>query len=542
MVKQLRKVIPHLLVAVVLACFSAFLEAIVTLKLSNLCDLALGKDLDGIKKQILPLVSLAIILVPVKILVSVASSWYRKAGEKLIKSYYIKGVFQKDIAQFQRENTAKYISSITNDCDAIKTNFIDGIYNCVNALTFFISGVVIIANIKPVLIFPTLGIISLNILIVNLTSKPLNKLFKERSDMFEKYTSYIKEVLSAFHIIKSNDLEDRITKDYYEKSMAIQKKGYQIEKKYTEINTTQNSLTTICFRLINCFVGFLVILGKTTMGGFIAVMQGIDKMAWPLFEFFEAVPKIFSVKELIKKLDKSLENSDDYVETIDEPSFMNEIKLENVSFKYEDGEEFILKDVNVSFKKNGKYLIVGPSGGGKSTLLKLLRKYYAPTGGKLTMDGVNIKDIKKEEYFKLIGNIEQYVFIFEDTIKNNLTLYKEYTDEEISEALQKAGLAEFISGLKEGLETIIVDNGKNISGGERSRLVIARALLQKTDILFMDEAFASLDMDRAKEIEKTILELTDITVINVSHVIFEDTKSLYDGVYNVKTQVKPLGV
>jgi ABC-type multidrug transport system fused ATPase/permease subunit len=136
-----------------------------------------------------------------------------------------------------------------------------------------------------------------------------------------------------------------------------------------------------------------------------------------------------------------------------------------------------------------------------------------------------------------VANIEQQVFLFEDTIKNNITLYKEYTDQEINEALEASGLADFVNNLKGGLNSILYDNGKNISGGERSRIVIARALLNKASILFMDEAFASLDMERAREIEKTILGLKDMTVINVSHVIFKDTRELYDRVITVKKTI-----
>ncbi len=143
-------------------------------------------------------------------------------------------------------------------------------------------------------------------------------------------------------------------------------------------------------------------------------------------------------------------------------------------------------------------------------------------------------DVKKEDYFGLIANIEQQVFLFEDTIRNNITLYKELEENEIQKAIKDAGLKEFIEGLPQGLDTVIYDNGKNISGGERSRIVIARALLSKARILLMDEAFASLDMERAREIEKTILNLQDITVINVSHVIFKDTRECYDKVITIK--------
>jgi ABC-type multidrug transport system fused ATPase/permease subunit len=193
-----------------------------------------------------------------------------------------------------------------------------------------------------------------------------------------------------------------------------------------------------------------------------------------------------------------------------------------------------LKDIDLKIKKNGKYLIVGPSGGGKSTLLKLFRKYFNPTDGKIYLDGNDLRDVKRESYYKLVANIEQQVFIFEDTVKNNITLYKDYSEEEVNSAIDAAGLTDFVAGLPDGLNSVIYDNGKNISGGERSRIVIARALLSKASILFMDEAFASLDMERAREIEKTILGLKDITVINVSHIIFKDTKDLYDRVITVK--------
>ncbi len=222
--------------------------------------------------------------------------------------------------------------------------------------------------------------------------------------------------------------------------------------------------------------------------------------------------------------------------------FEDHIVLKNVEFQYDDevDSKKILTNVNLNIKKNGKYLIVGPSGGGKSTLLKLLRKYFAPTGGNILIDGKPLRDVKKEDYFAMIANVEQQVFIFHDTLRNNITLYKSYSEEEIRAAIEAAGLTTFIQSLPDGLDTMIYDNGRNISGGERSRVVIARAMLTKASILFMDEAFASLDMERAREIEQTILKLKDITVINVSHVVFRDTKKQYDGVFTVKGTVKPL--
>lgn len=194
----------------------------------------------------------------------------------------------------------------------------------------------------------------------------------------------------------------------------------------------------------------------------------------------------------------------------------------------------MLAGVNLCLEKGKKYLVVGPSGGGKSTFLKLLRKYFSPTRGQILLDGMELKDVKKDSYFAAIANVEQSVFLFEDTIRNNITLFKHYPEEEITRAVERGGLTDFVARLPEGLDTMIYDNGKNISGGEKSRIALARGLLAKADIIFLDEAFRSLDATVAQEIEKTLLALEDVTVLNVSHVVFEASKEKYDRVLSVQ--------
>ena len=175
----------------------------------------------------------------------------------------------------------------------------------------------------------------------------------------------------------------------------------------------------------------------------------------PLYDISESLPKLFTTSDLIRKIEKTLDNTCTYVETVDLPEFKNEIEFRNVRFHYEDDDQLILSDINLRFKKNGKYLIVGPSGGGKSTLLKLFRKYYKPTTGRIVIDSHDLQDVKRDDYYKLIANIEQQVFIFEDTIRNNLTLYKDFSEEEISKAIEAAGLSEFVKGQSDGLDAVI---------------------------------------------------------------------------------------
>lgn len=537
MLKRYLRTFPYLFLALAVAVIYAILEGIVTRKMMMLLDYAMAKDIETLTSHVPELLILASILVPLGILVAMANNYSKRKSTAALKRYYIKKVFGKNIAEFQKENNAKYLSAMTNDFNTLEINLIEGIYTIGNCIARFLVGVWLLYTVDARLILLAIIIIAANIILSILTTKPTNKAYKERSDMFDGYTSYIKEILSAFHIVKNYNLQEKVTEDYYEKSHQIQQKGFLIERMLSFIFASQNFFTSLSIYGVIAGVGYMVVLGKITAAGLLIVVDGIQRMMWPLFDLSEALPKVFTTRDLINKIEKTLMNTDTYVETIDMTDFKEGITFEQVQFSYDGAEQPTLEEVNLKIKKNGKYLIVGPSGGGKSTLLKLFRKYFRPTSGKIMMDGNDLRDIKRDQYYKLVANIEQQVFIFEDTVRNNITLYKEYSDQEVQEAIEAAGLRDFVKGLKDGLNTVIYDNGRNISGGERSRIVIARALLSKASILFMDEAFASLDMERAREIEKTILGLKDMTVINVSHVIFKDTRELYDRVITVKKRI-----
>lgn len=537
MLKKYVKALPYLLLALAVVAGYSIIDGVTTREMMTLIDYAMSGKLEVLKQKAPELILLASLMVPLGILVAMANNYYKRKSTARLKRDYIKRVFGKNIAEFQKENNAKYLSAITNDFNTLENNLIAGVYTVGNCIAKFLVGVWLLSTVDYRMILLAFLLIAVNIVFSVLTTKPTNKAYKERSDMFDGYTSYIKEVLSAFHIVKNYNLQQKVTDDYYEKSDAIQHKGFLIERMLTFIYASQNFFTNGSIYGVICGVGYMAVVGKITAGGLLIVTDGIQRMMFPLFDLSEALPKIFTTGALIKKIEKTLENSDTYVETVNLPEFKDEIAFDDVQFGYEETEQLTLKDISLKVRKNGKYLIVGPSGGGKSTLLKLFRKYFNPTAGKIYIDGHDMRDVKREQYYKLVANIEQQVFIFEDTVRNNITLYKEYTDQEVNDAIEAAGLTDFVKCLPDGLDTIIYDNGKNISGGERSRIVIARALLSKASILFMDEAFASLDMERAREIEKTILGFKDITVINVSHVIFKDTRALYDRVLTVKKSI-----
>ncbi|MGB4372161.1 MAG: ABC transporter ATP-binding protein [Halanaerobiales bacterium] len=534
MKRALNKGVPFLILALLILSIAVSIEGYVSIKIMKIIDYGLDGNMELFKKESFAAFILVGILLPLNILATVTRGIYINKSLIKAKVYYVDRLFKKNINEFQEENNAKYLSALTNDMNNIEGKYLIGIYETGASLIRFLVSFIVIASVSPLALFIGLGVSCLSAIITMLMGKPLQKHERQRSDLFEGYTSYIREVLGAFQIIKANDLEDKVKDDFYNKSEGIQYKGYIIDKIYTFVSASQQFIMMISIFSIFLVSVYMAIKGSITAGAVILIINNMERMFFPLMSLTETFPRVISVKSLFEKIDESLENQDNYEETLELNDFKHSIEFKNVYFSYEDNP--VLENIDLSLKKGGKYLIVGPSGGGKSTLLKLLRKYFNPTAGEILVDGINLKDIKKESYFKNISNVEQQVFLFEDTVKNNITLYKDYTDEEINLAIDRAGLTDFIKGLPEGLDTMIYDNGKNISGGEKSRIAIARGLLAKADIIFLDEAFASLDARVAREIEKTLLSLEGVMVVNVSHVVFDETKDKYDQVFVVKNK------
>jgi len=506
MLKRALRPWAQLIIALLIMAIGTILDGMVMVKMMGFVDYALAGDLETLKAQ-MPLFLLQVcLLVPIQLLATITAAWFRMDSNLSMKRYYIRKVFQKNISAFQKENTANYISRLTNDCNTLDTNFVEGIFTISVGITNLAVALWILSTVGSAMLVLVLVVGTITCVVSVLLSRSLQKQTKERSDMFDGYTSYIKEVLSAFHIVKCNHLQQKVTDDYSGKSEQIQDKWYTIQKVMTYIITLQNGAFSSVLYLTLVYLAYLGTKGLITASQALIVTQGMQRILWPVMMMSEAMPNLVSSKKLGQKINDSLINCNQHEETLDFDSFEDKIELIDAGFAYEDSESDALTLHDV-------------------------------TTGKILIDGKELSDIKKEDFFSKIANVEQQVFIFEDTLRNNITLYKDYAEEEVLAAIRAAGLERFVYELPDGLETMIYENGKNISGGERSRVVIARAFLAKTSILHMDEAFAALDLERAKEIEETILNLDDMTVINVSHVIFKDTLKQYDQVFHVKGTV-----
>jgi ATP-binding cassette subfamily C protein len=234
-----------------------------------------------------------------------------------------------------------------------------------------------------------------------------------------------------------------------------------------------------------------------------------------------------SAKPMMERL-KVLEDTTEMQKGENRIADINSIVFKNVSFQYVDDHENVIKNISYEFLKGKKYLIVGKSGCGKSTFLRLIAKCFSSYEGEILVNGKEQKEYLESDLYKLIGFMTQNIFLLNDSLKQNLTLYEEYEEKDIRASLKQAGFDNPDKIFKDGLETQISEAGNNFSGGEKQRIALARLLLHKFSWLLFDEFTSNLDAKVADTIESQLLNIHDATVITVSHRLNKKMMQSYD--------------
>jgi ABC-type multidrug transport system fused ATPase/permease subunit len=231
---------------------------------------------------------------------------------------------------------------------------------------------------------------------------------------------------------------------------------------------------------------------------------------------------------LIYKLADAVEKKDDStLKPLKSNSLDESIALRDITFAYEENKD-VLKNVSVEFAKNKSYAIVGGSGSGKSTLLSLLLGYFRGYEGKVMFDGSELRDIAVESLYDMVSVVQQNVFLFDSSLKNNITMFKDFDENEYANAIKLAGLTALVREKGDGYEC--GEGGRNLSGGEKQRVSIARCLIRKTPVMVMDEATASLDNATAFAVTNSILDLNGLTKIIVTHKLEADIMKKFDNI------------
>ena len=451
------------------------------------------------------------------------------------KNKVFKSILDRDYREFSKEKSGKFISILTENMKKIEQDYLHQYFNISKNISlmifslvamfignWFLTLLVIIASIIPMMISGFIGQKSASL---------------QNSSMIadQKYLAKVKDILAGFLVIKSFNVKEAIRQDYKNESEKLDE-IYFIKGKFDVLSNVISQLSGMIVFLVAFGGGmYLVFGGHTTIGSVTAIVQLVNFVVMPLNEIGMGMSKFregqatlnsFEVKDVIElQTGKTKEYFDDV------------ISFSNVDFSYPNAEEKIFNNLSLQIKKGEKIAIVGMSGSGKSTLLNLLLRFYDVTSGYISIDNQDLQAISAESLYNLMTIVQQDVYIFDDTLKANITLSQSFTEDDIKKAVQQSGLESYILENELGLQTSCGENGSNLSGGERQRLSIARALIRKTPILLLDEATSSLDNKVTTEIENSILEIQDLTVLVVTHKLNKSMLKKYNRILFMKNGV-----
>lgn len=432
--------------------------------------------------------------------------------------------------EYNKRSKDVYVSNLINDINLFEQNFFLKLINVIYSGGYYIASLFILAFID---FKYTIAIFIVSVLEFAISKAFQNKTVKLQetvSDRNEKFTTNVSNTFKGLEILKLNNVEDRFLYNTLKSIDKVERKKLH----YTIFAEGQGYFLG--------FFGFIIMIGimiyamnlflqGTSVTKILFLVQLSNGCIWPIVRILPLFNELKASANIYEKITGNGEKRIVNNNRTKDFTFESLIEVKDLKFSYEDKE--IFKGACFTIEKGKKYLIRGPSGVGKSTLIKLLSMSLEDYEGTIQVDGVDYRDIKEESFNDNISFVYQDVFLFEDTVYNNITLYKDIPKEKVLKACEDAGLMELIEEKKNGLNEMLLENGKNLSGGQRQRISIARALVKDVDILFVDEATSSLNEELGSLIESTILSL-DSTVVAISHRYYEGITENYDYVLEIR--------
>lgn len=442
------------------------------------------------------------------------------------KEYAFEKLLKKNIASFTKENTSTYLSALTNDLTSIESNYIARLFALFIKSTVFLGALAIMIFTNPLLTLIAIGFSLFPVIASILSSNKLAEKEKIVSKKNEGFMGTVKDFLSGFAVIKTFKAEKNVFKQFEQSNTTLEEAKYNRRMTSEFIITLSTASSFLAQGGTLLASAYLAITRQNiTPGMIILFVQLMNYIVNPISKIPPILANRKAAKALIDKLANALkENITDKGIAIPN-QLQNAIVIQNLSFSYEEGKN-VLNEISLTLEKGKSYAVVGASGSGKTTLLNLLMGSNYQYSGTIEFDGVELRTISSDSLYGLLSLVQQNVFVFNSSIKDNITLFQDFSKEKIDRAVQLSGLSGLIE--EKGMNYLCGENGSNLSGGEKQRLSIARALLQETSVLLLDEVTSALDAATSFEITNALLAMKNFTRLIVTHRMEEALLKQYD--------------
>jgi len=434
----------------------------------------------------------------------------QKVTYKLRKEIFAK-ISKLPLRYFDTHAYGDVLSRMTNDVDTISQTLSRGIVQIITSVTMIIGILIMMISINPILTVVALVILPISALLISFIVKKSQKLFVAHQEYLGEVNGHIEEMYGGHVIVKAFNGEERSIKKFETINEKLYESSWKSQFLTGLLMPIMNIISNGGYVAIAVLGGKFAIEGKINIGDIQAFMQYMNQFTQPIAQTANISNIFQSMAASAERVFEFL-NEDEEKERVREFKEIKEvkgnIKFENIKFGY-NPDRIIIKGFSADISAGQKVAIVGPTGAGKTTMVNLLMRFYDIDSGSIKIDGIDIKDIRRDNVRKLFGMVLQDTWLFNGTIKENIAYAKpDATEDEIIEAAKSAYADHFIRTLPEGYDTVINEEADNISQGEKQLLTIARAMLANPPMLILDEATSSVDTRTELLIQKAMDKLT----------------------------------
>lgn len=533
--KQLRgqffyKNIPIFCLAVFAALAAGSLNLILSWIIQQLMDTAAGKS-GALSFRTLLLISAGFVLLcaGLSLLNYASQPRFLERAMRQYKDFAFKKLIGKSISSFRDESAAGYLSALTNDAASIETNYLAQMLAMITKAVTFVGALLLMCRYSMLMTAIAAGLTVLPLIASLLTGNRLQAVESRVSERNGEFTAALSDCLAGFTVVKNFRAEREIFRLFAQSNKALEHEKFTGRRIKTLVGMI--GAVTGIFAQLGVFIAGVYLSmkdGSMTPGAVVLFVNLMNFIISPIAE----LPGLLACRKaalgLVDKLAAALERSSSREGSETLNRLEHGIRLENVSFAYEPGKT-VLHGINAEFEAGRAYALVGGSGSGKSTLLNLLMAAETNYSGHILADGIELSDISTESLYGTMAAIQQNVFVFNASIKDNVSMFRDFPKTEMDEAIARAHLGALIR--ERGEDYLCGENGSGLSGGEKQRISIARSLLKKSSVLLADEVTAALDAQTAHRVSNDILDLQGITRIVVTHTLEESLLRRYDKIF-----------
>ena len=434
--------------------------------------------------------------------------------EKDLRNHLMQKLFYISANQFEKKGLAYYLSKFTTDIGIILNDGVNNVYGMIMQFVFAVVAVIYLLCVEPFVLLIVAAVSFVQFAVPNILKKKIASSRKEYTEALEVYLDGIKSDLGGHKVIRTFGAVEQILGKQKKLSDFVCRKNEDSSKTLYWAQALASFVNNAAFLVVLGSCMFFVAAGRITVGEIVAITNMMNFVLTPCKTIAGGMIQLRAMEKVKAELEALLEqdSENDNKENIEQN--IKKISLDTVGQKISDN--FSLDKLTMTFEKGKKYAIVGKSGSGKSSIIKLLTEYGPDYTGRVLIDGHELSGLNKESIMHVSPVCYQQTYIFSDTVFNNVTLYQDYSKDEVIEALRKAGIYDTIQKLPGGVDEKIQENGKNFSGGELQRIALARLFLRNKTMTFLDEITSGLDNATAYEIEKRLLD-EDMTIISITH-------------------------